>query len=145
MPLKWANAPCIAALALCGCAAPGITADAPKIVRAHPLPSYQIHEECFTLNPGDRVEYGFASTEPVAFNLHYHAGSADVMPGAAQPQNASAAMQGGPAHLNGIPPPVARASPRREAPSARDRATGVRPGHSVWSTLRARSRHAARA
>jgi hypothetical protein len=80
MPLKWANAPCIAALALCGCAAPGITADAPKIVRAHPLPSYQIHEECFTLNPGDRVEYGFASTEPVAFNLHYHAGSADVMP-----------------------------------------------------------------
>jgi hypothetical protein len=70
----------VATLVLCGCTAPGITADAPKTVRAHPLPSYQIHEECFQLEPGDRVEYGFASTEPVGFNLHYHAGSAVVMP-----------------------------------------------------------------
>jgi hypothetical protein len=78
--MRWGGLPCIAALAFCGCIAPGVTADAPKTVRAHPLPSYQIHEECFRLEPGDRVEYGFASTEPVEFNLHYHAGSAVVIP-----------------------------------------------------------------
>jgi hypothetical protein len=72
--------PCVAALAFFGCAAPGITPNEPKTVRAHPLPPYQTHEECFTLAPGDRVEYGFESTEPVAFNLHYDAGSAVVTP-----------------------------------------------------------------
>jgi hypothetical protein len=71
---------CVATLALCGCAAPLIAANAPKTVRAHPLPSYQIHEECAKLKPGDRVEYGFESTEPVDFNVHYHEGSAVVMP-----------------------------------------------------------------
>ena len=78
--MRWRGLPCIAALACCACTAPGITADTPKTVRAHPLPSYQIHEECFRLEPGDRVEYGFASSEPVGFNLHYQAGSAVVMP-----------------------------------------------------------------
>ena len=57
-----------------------ITAGTPKVVRAHPLPSYQIHEECLTLEPGDRVEYEFESTEPVDFNVHYHEGKAVVMP-----------------------------------------------------------------
>ena len=71
---------CVAALALCGCAAPLITANTPRTVRAHPLPSYQIHEECVKLKPGDRVEYGFESTEPLDFNVHYHEGSAVVMP-----------------------------------------------------------------
>ena len=78
--MRLGDLPCVAALVFCGCTAPGITADAPKTVRAHPLPPYQIHEECFRLEPGDRVEYGFASTEPVEFNLHYHAGSAVVTP-----------------------------------------------------------------
>jgi hypothetical protein len=68
-----------AALVLCGCAAP-MTGDMPKVVRAHPLPSYQIHEECLRLEPGDRVEYRFESTEPVDFNVHYHEGKAVLMP-----------------------------------------------------------------
>ncbi len=72
--------PCLAALALCGCTAPLITADAPKTVRAHPVQPYQIHEECFALRPGDRVEFGFKSSEPVTFNLYYRAGNAIVMP-----------------------------------------------------------------
>ena len=78
--MRWRGLPCVAALACCACTAPGITADTPKTVRAHPLPSYQIHEECFTLAFGDRVEFAFESSEPVAFNLHYHAGNAVVMP-----------------------------------------------------------------
>jgi len=78
--MRWRGPPCVAALAVCACTAPGITADAPKTVRAQPLPSYQIHEECVTLEPGDRIEYAFESDEPVAFNLHYREGSAVVMP-----------------------------------------------------------------
>jgi hypothetical protein len=67
-------------LGLFGCAAPVITAGTPKVVRAHPLPSYQIHEECLKLEPGDRVQYEFESTAPVDFNVHYHDGNAVVMP-----------------------------------------------------------------
>jgi len=70
---------CAAALALCGCAAP-ISNDNPKAVRAHPIPAYQIHEECLRLEPGDRIEYGFESSAPVDFNIHYQEGKAVVMP-----------------------------------------------------------------
>ena len=57
-----------------------MTAGEPKVVKAHPLPSYQIHEECFKLREGDRVEFHFESDEPVDFNIHYHEGHAVVMP-----------------------------------------------------------------
>jgi hypothetical protein len=67
------------AIALAGCAAT-LTAGEAKVVRAHPLASYQIHEECFKLEEGDRVEFRFESTEPVDFNLHYLEGHAVVMP-----------------------------------------------------------------
>ena len=70
----------IAAIWLCGCAATLTEAGGPKIVRAHPVPSYQVHEECFKLDERDRVDYGFESTEPVDFNIHYHEGQAVVMP-----------------------------------------------------------------
>jgi len=66
-------------LLLSGCAAPNLV-DAPKIVQGHPVPSYQIHEECFALKARERVEYRFESTEPVDFNIHYHEGNAVVMP-----------------------------------------------------------------
>jgi hypothetical protein len=78
--MRWRGLPCVAALACGACATPGITPDAPRTVRAHPLPSYQIHEECVTLRPGDRVEYAFESDLPVAFNLHYREGNAVVIP-----------------------------------------------------------------
>ena len=69
----------VAAMALSGCAAT-ITAGEPKVVSAQPVPSYQIHEECFRLSEGDRVEFRFESTETVDFNIHYHEGDAVVMP-----------------------------------------------------------------
>ncbi len=69
----------LVALALAGCATPN-AADAPKIVQGYLLPSFQIHEECLALKPGERVEYRFESTEPVDFNIHYHEGKAVVMP-----------------------------------------------------------------
>lgn len=70
----------LAAMALASCATTTMTAGEPKVVKAHPLPSYQIHEECFKLRDGDRVEFHFESNEPVDFNIHYHEGHAVVMP-----------------------------------------------------------------
>jgi hypothetical protein len=70
----------IAVMWLCGCAAPLTAVDGPKVVTGHPVPSYQIHEDCFKLNERDRVDYGFESNEPVDFNIHYHEGPAVVMP-----------------------------------------------------------------
>ena len=68
------------AVPLCACTAALITADAPKKVVGHPLPPYELHEECVELKPGDRLEYRFESTEPVDFNIHFHEGNAVAMP-----------------------------------------------------------------
>jgi hypothetical protein len=83
---------CIAALALCGCAAATRYADLPKDVRGYPLPPYQIHEECVSLRPGDRLDYAFDSPEPVDFNIHYHEGNAVVMPVVREKARADAGM-----------------------------------------------------
>jgi hypothetical protein len=64
---------------LSACATPD-AGDLPKIVQGQPLPSYQIHEECLALKPGERVLFRFESTEPVDFNIHYHEGKIVVMP-----------------------------------------------------------------
>ena len=69
----------MAALSLCGCMAP-ISPDNPKTVRAHPLPPYEVLEECLRLEQGERVEFAFESSEPVDFNIHYHEGKTVVMP-----------------------------------------------------------------
>lgn len=69
-----------AAFSLCACVAPPISADTPKSVRGHWLPPYGVHEECLRLEPGDRAEFAFESTEPVDFNFHYRDGRAVVMP-----------------------------------------------------------------
>lgn len=68
------------AVLLSGCVTATITADAPKVVTAHVLAPRALHEECVRLAPGDRADYTFESTEPVAFNIHYHEGNAVVMP-----------------------------------------------------------------
>jgi hypothetical protein len=70
----------VATVAVTGCATTTPPTGEPKVVRRHPLPSYQIHEECFKLRDGDRVEFRFESTEPVDFNIHYHEGQAVLMP-----------------------------------------------------------------
>jgi len=66
---------------LAGCAAtPAIEPGKPLEVRAHPLPPYEVHEECASLRPGDRLHYRFEATAPLAFNIHFHEGRAVVMP-----------------------------------------------------------------
>ena len=70
----------VGVLPLCGCTSAPVTADAPKNVRGHAIQPFELHEECAKLEPGDRLEYAFESTEPVDFNIHFHEGKAVVIP-----------------------------------------------------------------
>jgi hypothetical protein len=65
---------------LAGCGAAPVTADEPKSVRGHPLPPYASHDECVRLAPGDRLEYAFEASAPVAFDIRYREGAAVVAP-----------------------------------------------------------------
>lgn len=71
-----------AALVAGGCATPAdpYRLDAPRSGAGVGLAAYAIREECFTLHPGERIDYYFTSTAPVTFNLHYRDANAVVMP-----------------------------------------------------------------
>jgi hypothetical protein len=69
-----------AAVALAACATRGpVNPDAPREVHQSLAP-HALHEDCMKLAPGDRLDYRFTSSAAVAFNVHYHAGNAVVMP-----------------------------------------------------------------
>ena len=67
-------------LTLGACADNPLVSGQPKIVEKLSIAPYAIHEDCAELALGDRLDYRFASSEPVAFNIHYHDGNAVVMP-----------------------------------------------------------------
>ena len=71
-------------IALCAaaCATPAdpYRLDEPRSGAGVQLASYALHEECFTLDTNDRVNFYFVSTASVAFNIHYHDANAVVMP-----------------------------------------------------------------
>jgi len=56
----------LGAAIVAGCATTPTWPDAPLSVVGHPLPPYQIHEECAVLAAGDRLEFAFESSEPVS-------------------------------------------------------------------------------
>jgi hypothetical protein len=66
--------------ALWACAARPIVAGEPKVVTKLEIAPFAAHEECTDLAPGDRLDYRFQSTEPLAFNIHYHDAKLIVMP-----------------------------------------------------------------
>lgn len=67
-------------LALSACAEHPLVAGEPKVVSKLELAPYAAHEECADLSPGDRLDYRFESTAPLAFNIHYHDANVIVMP-----------------------------------------------------------------
>ena len=68
------------ALAAAACASAPAGPDAPKKVAAQNIAPYAQHEECLPLAPGDRLDYRFTSSSPVAFNIHYHERNSTIMP-----------------------------------------------------------------
>lgn len=78
-PATGALAACCALALSAGCTT-RLTADGPKTVAAHPLPSFASHDECVRLSPGDRLDYAFEASEPIAFEIRYREGNAAVAP-----------------------------------------------------------------
>jgi len=78
--MKRASLGVVAACTLAACATTPVDPDAPAVVNGLELSPYGVHEECRTLMPGDRLDYRFASSAPVSFNIHYHDGNAIVIP-----------------------------------------------------------------
>jgi len=65
---------------MAGCSTPPIVPGVPKVVSQQAIAPYESHTECLDLAPGDRLDYRFATSVPVAFNIHYREGRAYVMP-----------------------------------------------------------------
>lgn len=70
----------VAALVVIGCAEDPYRFDAPRSAAGLELAPYSLHEECFTLDAGERIGFHFESVAPVAFNIHYHEANAVIMP-----------------------------------------------------------------
>lgn len=68
----------VVVLMAAGCATQPLAGD--SRAAALGLAPYASQEECHRLVPGDRLDYRFTSTAPVAFNIHYSDGNAVVMP-----------------------------------------------------------------
>ena len=62
------------------CVQAPVTADAPKSVTGMVLTPYEIRDDCVRLGPGDRLDYTFDASEPVAFEIHYREGTAVLAP-----------------------------------------------------------------
>jgi hypothetical protein len=70
----------IAALPLAGCAVPPLAPGQPKEVRGHPMPPYEILEECFAMDEGDEVRWRFTAEAPLDFDIRYRDGKAEILP-----------------------------------------------------------------
>jgi len=70
----------VAALVVVGCADDPYRFDVPRSAAGLELAPYALHEECFTLDAGERIAFHFESVAPVAFNIHYHEANAVIMP-----------------------------------------------------------------
>lgn len=67
-------------LLLCGCATDPYRFDAPRGAADLELAPYAMHEECVALARGDRFDFYFVSSAPIAFNINYHDANAVIMP-----------------------------------------------------------------
>ena len=65
---------------LVACAPAALTADQPRSVTSMPLTPFEMREDCVRLVPGDRLDYEFAATQPVAFEIRYREGGTVIAP-----------------------------------------------------------------
>ena len=63
-----------------GCTTPPLAPGEPRIVERVVIAPYQLHDQCVRLETGDRLDWRYESSEPVAFNIHYREGNADMSP-----------------------------------------------------------------
>ena len=66
-------------LLLAACAMPDtIVVDEPRTATELAIAPYEFHEECATLQAGDRVDYRFETKAPVTFQIYYKEGIAFI-------------------------------------------------------------------
>ena len=70
----------LAVALLAGCAQAPLVPGEPRSVTAMPLTPYEVRDECVRLAAGERLEYAFEATEPVAFEIRYREGIAILAP-----------------------------------------------------------------
>ena len=63
-----------------GCTTPPLTPGEPRIVERFVIAPFQQHDQCMRLEAGDRLDWRYESSEPIAFNIHYREGNADMSP-----------------------------------------------------------------
>ena len=70
-----------AAIAAASCASTSaLVRDTPRVADKLVMTPYAAEEVCGDLAPGDRLDYRFAASEPVDFDLRYREGGAVVAP-----------------------------------------------------------------
>ena len=62
------------------CAAPPIAAGVPRVVDGLAIAPYATHEACLSMQPGERLDWRYESTAPLAFEIHYREGNAVLAP-----------------------------------------------------------------
>jgi hypothetical protein len=67
-------------LALAACTSPPIAPDVPHVVERLVLLPYATHEACAQMRPGDRLDWRYESSTPLAFDLRYREGNAVLAP-----------------------------------------------------------------
>jgi hypothetical protein len=73
----------LAALAgalVAGCAPTNLLPNTPVAVTSERIAPYEFHEICANLETGDRVDYRYDATEPVAFMIGYREDGATLLP-----------------------------------------------------------------
>jgi hypothetical protein len=68
------------ALALLACAGAPIEPGVPRVVDRVVLSPYASHEDCVRVQAGDRLDWRYESTPPLAFDIHYREGNAVLAP-----------------------------------------------------------------
>jgi hypothetical protein len=62
------------------CAAPPVEPGQPRVVERLVVAPYDAHEECMALRAGDRIDYRFASSAPLDFDIRYRQANAVLSP-----------------------------------------------------------------
>ena len=77
---RTARATLLASALVVACASGPATGPDARTVPKLDLAPYAVHEECVNLAAGDRLDWRFESSVPLAFNIHYHDAGRIVMP-----------------------------------------------------------------
>ena len=80
------------AIAVTACTTAPLLLDEPAVASAVPLPPWESRDVCVRLGDGDRLEYAFEATEPVAFEIRYREDAAVVAPLVRDPTRADAGV-----------------------------------------------------